>query len=368
MKRLLSVVLSVCLACAMGLFTGCDNKSVSNDDENKTPDVKTYNLSVLNGTGSGTYEEGKKVTITAEEKEDYIFAGWKIGANIVTENPYLLDVKANTTVEATYEYTYSVWDGTYPEKQPESYVVNEEEKTININDANALAWWRGLCVATSKVEYYQGFKGSTFDNTNGVWYEEDDVNYVAGYTININSNIDLDSQVWKGIDAEVGMFDGCILDGKGHTIKGLNVVSQGLIEGDDSIRGWGTGGFFNMIGSNQKFIIQNINFKNAQVIGTTGQMGVVIGGAYRANVVLNNINIINSTINSANGHKTGALIGRVGNCGDGSGDHERLTITNCVVKDTTIVGMRNIGGLVGAIFSSTDTINRDSYYKATYGA
>lgn len=380
-KKLTSLLVAAVLALSFGSMAACGggttsttdkpNSSTSTPDQSSSsvPEVKKYTITVENGTGGGTFEENSKVTVKAEDKgEDYLFAGWKVGAEIVsTDKEYEVTVTADKTLVATYTYRYSVWDGTTPENAPASYVVDETAKTVAINDAEAFAYWRSLLTATSATDYYRGFAGHTYDNTKDIPLEETDPAYQAGYTININCDIDLSGQTWMGIDGETPMLDGCIINGNNHIIKGMTTTMQSTSAG---IRGWATGGFFTMLGSNQKVIIKDLTFKNASVTGG-GQIGVVVGGVYRVNLTLDNITVKDSYIHGGTGHKVGALIGRVGNCGDGTGDHEVITVKNCTVKDTTIAAMRNIGALIGAVFSSESNIaaplTLEEVYKAQYG-
>ena len=93
----------------------------------------------------------------------------------------------------------SVWDGTTPETQPDTFVVNEG--TVTIGSAAALAW-------LSKVV-----------NNDGTSYD--------GYAVSLIVDIDLNNKEWTPIGSEAkpfkGTFTGKIDDNSSHTIKNLKI-------------------------------------------------------------------------------------------------------------------------------------------------
>ncbi len=62
-------------------------------------------IKVEGGTGAGTYKEGDEVTVTAEDKEDKVFKGWRdeSGKIVSTEKSYKFTVSAEKTLTAVYE-------------------------------------------------------------------------------------------------------------------------------------------------------------------------------------------------------------------------------------------------------------------------
>lgn len=62
-------------------------------------------IKVEGGTGGGTYKEGDEVTVTAEDKEDKVFKGWRdeSGKIVSTEKSYKFTVSAEKTLTAVYE-------------------------------------------------------------------------------------------------------------------------------------------------------------------------------------------------------------------------------------------------------------------------
>lgn len=62
-------------------------------------------IKVNGGTGAGTYKEGDSVTVTAEDKDGKVFAGWKdeSGEIVSAEKSYTFTVTGERTLTAIYE-------------------------------------------------------------------------------------------------------------------------------------------------------------------------------------------------------------------------------------------------------------------------
>ena len=62
-------------------------------------------IKVNGGTGAGTYKEGDSVTVTAEDKDGKVFAGWKdeSGKTVSEEKSYTFTVTGERTLTAVYE-------------------------------------------------------------------------------------------------------------------------------------------------------------------------------------------------------------------------------------------------------------------------
>ena len=62
-------------------------------------------IKVNGGTGAGTYKEGESVTVTAEDKDGKVFAGWKdeSGKTVSAEKSYTFTVTGERTLTAVYE-------------------------------------------------------------------------------------------------------------------------------------------------------------------------------------------------------------------------------------------------------------------------
>ncbi len=62
-------------------------------------------IKVNGGAGAGTYKQGESVTVTAEDKDGKVFAGWKdeSGKTVSAEKSYTFTVTGATTLTAVYE-------------------------------------------------------------------------------------------------------------------------------------------------------------------------------------------------------------------------------------------------------------------------
>lgn len=71
-------------------------------NEGTAPSVE---IKVEGGTGAGTYTQGESVTVTAEDKEGKVFAGWQdeSGAIVSTQKEYTFTVAEGKTLTAVYE-------------------------------------------------------------------------------------------------------------------------------------------------------------------------------------------------------------------------------------------------------------------------
>ena len=79
------------------------------------PKIGTYRVTVVGGTGAGTYKEGESVTVTANDPEEgKIFKGWKDGdGNIVsTDKSYTFTVSGELSLTAVYEDKPTGGEGT----------------------------------------------------------------------------------------------------------------------------------------------------------------------------------------------------------------------------------------------------------------
>ena len=69
-----------------------------------TPVVKKYDVKVVHGSGSGTYNEGDQVTVTAEVIEGKTFVEWQVGGvRVSTDNPYTFTVTGKIKLTAVYD-------------------------------------------------------------------------------------------------------------------------------------------------------------------------------------------------------------------------------------------------------------------------
>lgn len=88
-------------------FKETDNYNAGAVTEVDVPEsgVSSYNLTVNDGTGGGTYKQGESVTVTAEDKEGKVFKGWQdeSGKIVSTEKSYTFTINGDTTLTAVYE-------------------------------------------------------------------------------------------------------------------------------------------------------------------------------------------------------------------------------------------------------------------------
>ena len=163
----------------------------------------------------------------------------------------------------------------------------------------------------------------------------------AGKTVKLTADIDLAGKKWVPIGNLVGYptvtFSGTF-DGQGHTISNMNVV--------DNTVNHAVAGFF---GSTGGATIQDVIFKDA-VVKSTHYAGVVVAyeGANNSlthvkNVVVDGAAITSSAelINGAwdNGDKVGGIVGYA----------TSIAVDNCTVKNSTITGYRDLGGIGGCL-------------------
>ena len=163
----------------------------------------------------------------------------------------------------------------------------------------------------------------------------------AGKTVKLTADIDLAGKKWVPIGNLVGYptvtFSGTF-DGQGHTISNMNVV--------DNTVNHAVAGFF---GSTGGATIQDVIFEDA-VVKSTHYAGVVVAyeGANNSltnvkNVVVNGAAITSSAelINGAwdNGDKVGGIVGYA----------TSIAVDNCTVKNSTITGYRDLGGIGGCL-------------------
>ena len=163
----------------------------------------------------------------------------------------------------------------------------------------------------------------------------------AGKTVKLTADIDLAGKKWIPIGNLVGYptvtFSGTF-DGQHHTISNMNVV--------DNTVSHAVAGFF---GSTVGATIQDVIFKDA-VVKSTHYAGVVVAyeGANNSlthvkNVVVDGAAITSSAelINGAwdNGDKVGGIVGYA----------TSIAVDSCTVKNSTITGYRDLGGIGGCL-------------------
>ena len=230
-------------------------------------------------------------------------------------------------------------------------VIDDSEKTVQISSASAMS---AFAVMVNN--------GKTFEN----------------YTVTLDADIDLNNVAWTPIGPSgdsknkfMGTFDGC-----NHTISNLKVTQEAgyhaaglfgalngtvkdLIIDGATIENLSSGsstvnGTAVVAGSiYTSGLIDNVTVKNATVQGNR-YLGGISGYVYGSitNCYVENIKLVatpdNLTGEYDNGDKVGGIVGYI--VKDGSNDIG--TVENCTVKNATIQGYRDIGGIAGCANSS----------------
>ena len=160
----------------------------------------------------------------------------------------------------------------------------------------------------------------------------------SGYTVELTANIDLAGKAWTPIgDCNGTTYFQGTFDGNGYTISNL-VVNNADTDGNASA------GFFGWIDA-AGATIQNVTFNNAKVSGHHW-VGVAVG---YASGVVSGVTVTNSTVigthanDNADGDKVGGVVGYT---------NDQAKLLNNTVRNCTITGNRDVGGITGGIAAS----------------
>ena len=195
-----------------------------------------------------------------------------------------------------------------------------EEQPYLINDLDELEFFRNSVNA-----------GETKYNTPGVW-------------VALGADIDLKGTVWtEGIgDGHSYSFDGCF-DGKGHTVKNLNVEPYADSENPETA--YICGGMFGYIYGS--VIIRDLTIENAAIATEAAghNVGVLVGYANNkgGKAQISNITIKGAEVNAPNAYGVGSIVGY--------SYRSMGTIENCSVQSATINGYSFVGGITGYSYS-----------------
>ena len=158
-------------------------------------------------------------------------------------------------------------------------------------------------------------------------------NDFSGKTVKLTSNIDLENAVWTPIGQTGATEFKGVFDGQNHTIKNLNVDNSAATDEHTS------SGLFGWAESN--VTIQNVNIDGATVKGNHN-VAVIVGYTYSGKITnchVSNANVVCTHANNdACGDKAGLIAGY-------AADESR--ITDCSGSDSTVVGGRDAGQLIG---------------------
>ena len=230
-------------------------------------------------------------------------------------------------------------------------VIDDSEKTVQISSASAMS---AFAVMVNN--------GKTFEN----------------YTVTLDADIDLNNVAWTPIGPSgdsknkfMGTFDGC-----NHTISNLKVTQEA---------GYHAAGLFGALnGTVKNLIIDGATIENLSSGPSTVNGTAVVAGSIYTSGLIDNVTVKNATVqgNRYLGGISGYVYGSIKNCSvetiklvatpdnltgtydngdkvggivgyivkDGSNDIG--TVENCTVKNATIQGYRDIGGIAGCANSS----------------
>lgn len=200
----------------------------------------------------------------------------------------------------------SVWDGS-----AEAPVVDDAAKTVTVSSASQLA---GFAQAVNGGKQY------------------------SGYTVTLTSDIDLAGKPWTpagNVASYPSITFSGTFDGNGHTIYNLNANASGTT--------YATAGLFGSLTGK----VKNLNLVGGKV-NSTHYAGAICGySSSNVGMEISGCTVEDFTIVSVpemfngeydNGDKVGGIVGYM----DG-GDK----VSDCVVRNTTVKGYRDIGGVAG---------------------
>ncbi len=165
-------------------------------------------------------------------------------------------------------------------------------------------------------------------------------NTYAGKTVKLMNDVNLAGIEWNPVgQAGATQFQG-IFDGQGKTISNMTVNNPSENEHVSS-------GFFGWLENTSGVVVKDVKFDDANVTGSH-YVGVV-AGYLSGTITITGCEVNGSTVNGvnmnskANGDKVGGIVGYIH-----AGTVSNNTVTNC-----SVIGNRDIGGIVGAINAET---------------
>ncbi len=218
--------------------------------------------------------------------------------------------------------TWSVWDGEMPTESTLTTDPENQNRYI-IDEANDVAW-------LSVQENAQSLAAnSTFIMT-----------------------VDVDMNNGSGL-AAIQLPSGSILDGDGHTIKGLQLENA-------------------LLGDVTDITVKNLTIEETTVANTSADVthiGVLVNTLKGSNT-FSNIHIKSSSVSTQNG-AAGGIIGYISRK-DPNNREETLTVTfdDCHVTETTVSGTQSEGHFVGLLrgYDNKETLQFNSNCTLTLSA
>ena len=143
----------------------------------------------------------------------------------------------------------------------------------------------------------------------------------SGLYYELTADIDLANNAFTPIGSSGKEFKG-VFNGAGHTISNLK------IDRTESLSG--------LFGRVYGATIQNLTINHATITSTYGNVGALVGGAYSTCTITNCV-VKNSSVTGGSNY-TGGLIGYSG-----------TAVSKCAVIDTTVSGTEYVGGLIAQV-------------------
>lgn len=304
---------------AFNAYESKANTAGTSKKEHKSYEIKSYGETGAELTLFTDYffaeQDIVKFDFAAYDQNGDLIAEESFGTDIPVERNYLTTLKGSILTDAS-NVTVTVSDPFAGERvNPELTTIadgvsyDEETKTFFITNVNGLKWFAtqtdGITRSTDTVDT----KNGTFD----------------GLTVQLMANIDLENKPWTPI-ASTGTFLGTF-NGNDYTISNLKV------EVTDKT----PAGLF----ANAR-CVKNLKLQNVDINGYY-KSGAIVGDGLCArieNCHVDGGSIVIKPLNQDDGNHAGGIVGYL------SAEPEAY-VKNCSVKNLSIVGYRDVGGIVG---------------------
>jgi len=197
MKKIIFLALILCIGSVM-LFSGCE----------KTPQTTQYAITIAGGlggevTGSGLYNEGNTVTITATPDENYVFWHWISHSEVLsTQTTYTFTATEHTDIVAYFVledqthlageyYVHSLIDSVgrvlNTSETIMKYTLNED----NTYESQSFSESEGVYLTEETGTYHHDNGSSVYFTTGGVdtYYSYDIEEETSQLALNCSKNV-----------------------------------------------------------------------------------------------------------------------------------------------------------------------------------